>query len=59
VRFLDEHLQQALQSQVLREQFALEGLVPLSSTPQAFGRMLAADVAVWKEIATAANITMN
>jgi tripartite-type tricarboxylate transporter receptor subunit TctC len=59
VQYLDEQLAQALKSNELRQQFATEGLVPLSSTPQAFGQLIASDVALWKGIATSANINLN
>jgi tripartite-type tricarboxylate transporter receptor subunit TctC len=59
VRYLNEQLVQALKSPQLRDQFATEGLVPSSSTPQAFGQLVATDVALWKGIAAAAKIDLN
>jgi tripartite-type tricarboxylate transporter receptor subunit TctC len=59
VRYLNDALQRVLSLPALREQFALEGLEPKSSTPDQFAALVASDVALWKDIVHTAKIKLD
>lgn len=58
IHYLNDCLTKALASPDLREQFAVEGLEPRSSTPQQFADLVARDTARWRDIVRTANIKL-
>ena len=56
VTLLNRHVNKALESNDVRQQFAAEGAEPTPVTPQAFGQLIAADLARWEKVIKTARI---
>ena len=56
VKRLNEELVKVLKQPEVRERIVALGIDPVGSTPEEFGRVIAADIAKWTAVAKAANI---
>ena len=56
VRRLHEEVVRVLKLPDVRERFAALGVDPVGSSPDEFGRVIAADIAKWTAVAKAASI---
>jgi len=48
----------ALQNPDIKELLSKQAMQPVGNTPQEFGAFLAKDIAMWKDVATAANVSV-
>jgi tripartite-type tricarboxylate transporter receptor subunit TctC len=56
---LNSEVSGALQSGLLRERFNANGIIPTESTPEEFGRLIAAELVRWRDIIKASGATVN
>ncbi len=56
VAMLNAQVNKALESDEVRKRLATEGAEPTPTTPQAFGQLIAQDLARWEKVVTAAKI---
>jgi tripartite-type tricarboxylate transporter receptor subunit TctC len=56
VSLLNQRVDKALASSELRSHFAAEGAQPTPTTPQAFGQLIASEIARWEKVVKAAHI---
>lgn len=56
VAVLNQHVNRALASSELRTHFATEGAQPTPATPQAFGQLIAREIARWEKVVKGAHI---
>jgi tripartite-type tricarboxylate transporter receptor subunit TctC len=59
VALLNEHVNRALGNAEVRARLASEGAEPTPATPQAFGRLIAAEIPRWDKVVKSARITVD
>jgi tripartite-type tricarboxylate transporter receptor subunit TctC len=55
---LHAEIVKALQNPDIKELLSKQAMQPVGNTPQEFGAFLAKDIAMWKDVATAANVSV-
>jgi len=59
VRKLNAQINQALASAELKARLQAEGAIAMPATPEAFGMLIAREIARWKPVVQAGNIRAN